>query len=219
MWSGLVFVFMDGYLMLGDKIALILLLGNIVGLLSVPLWLALVHRTSKAIAWGLSISLYALLLVGGLLIQPGMSWVWSLLVVGGAYMSFVCFNVASAAMMADVADYGLLKFNKDRRATYFAISTFCYKAVMGLGAGISLGIAGYFGVDVSGTEQSDAAAFGLRLAFLLLPAVFALLAVLLLCVNPITRSRHRTIITRLRNRERRQVNTETPHVVLLGKPA
>jgi len=208
MWSGLVFIYLDAYLDLGEKIAPIFLLGNIAGLLFIPVCMKFIQATNKATAWGVSITAYALLLMGGLLIHPGMSWIWSLLLVGGAYISFVSFNVASAAMMADVADYGLFKFHQDRRTTYYAIGGFTYKAVMGLGAGISLGIAGYFGFDAEGGEQTHTAIWGMRLGFLILPAVLALLAVLLLCANPITRSRHHIITNQLNRRAHRSASIE-----------
>jgi Na+/melibiose symporter-like transporter len=200
MWFGLVFVYLDGYLHLAGKISVIFLLGNIAGMLSMPLWLKLTRRTSKSTVWAAGIALFIVLLSGGYLVKPGASWWISLLLTGGVYVSFACQTMAAQSILGDVTDYGQLKSHHNRGATYFALLTLSYKVTSGLGTGLALSIVGYFGFDARATAQSEAGIFGLHLAFMLLPVSCALIAFVLTFCTPITPDRHRIIRRRIESR-------------------
>jgi len=200
MWFGLVFLYLDGYLHLGDKISVIFLLGNVAGMVSMPFWLKLIRKTSKSTAWAIGIALYTSLLCGCMLVKPATYWWVSLLLTGGVYVSFACQTMATQAILGDIVDYGLLKFRCNRGATYFALLTLSYKVTSGLGAGIALGVAGYFGFDGATATQSKTGIFGLRLAFIFIPVVCAVIALPLTLLTPITKTRHRIIRHRIDTR-------------------
>jgi len=197
MWFGLVFLFLDGYLHLGGKISVIFLLGNMAGMLSMPLWLRLTQLTSKSATWAMGIALFVLLQCGCAVTHPGDAWWISLIVIGGVYVSFACQTMAAQAILGDIADYGNLKFRRNRGATYYALLTLSYKATSGLGAGLALWIAGYFGFDVSAHAQNPSAVIGLRLGFIVLPGLCATVAFTLSLLTPITKRRHVVIRRRL----------------------
>src|SRR5262249_18791556 len=97
----------------------------------------------------------------------------------------------------DIVDYGKLKFRKDRGATYFGFNTLIFKIGLGVGGGLALAIAGRFGFDPASAAHSDRSIQGLHLGFLVLPLVFAALALFFIHRTPITPQRHRIIQRRL----------------------
>jgi Na+/melibiose symporter-like transporter len=197
MWFGLIFLYLDGYLHLSDKISLIFLLGNIAGMLSMPLWLRLIRRTNKSGTWAAGIGLYIFLLCGCSFTKPGDTWLMSLVLTGGVYVSFACQTMAAQAILGDIADYGHLRYRRNRGATYYALLTLSYKATSGLGAGLALAIAGRFGFSASAIAQNSNGVFGLRLAFIVLPVSFAAVAFGLSLLTPITKHRHEVIRRRI----------------------
>jgi len=200
MWTGLVFLYLDGYLGLGDKIAIILLVGNIAGLLSIPVWLRLIEKTSKSVTWAVGMLIYILLLIGCFGGGPGSVWWLSLFFVGGVYVCFACLSVVAPSILGDIVDYGILTFHDNRGGTYFAFSSLIFKVTMGLGTAFGIGVAGYFGFDATTHVQSDGGVFGMRLAFIILPGLCALGALMLTILTPITKHRHSIIRRRIESR-------------------
>lgn len=197
MWSGLVFIYMDSYLVLGGKIAYIFLLGNIGGFVAVPMWLKLIHKTSKTTAWLFGMVLYLLTLGACLLLAPATTWWWALALIGTSQIGFSCLYVVVPAILADIADYGQLKFKRNCGATYFALFNLMYKTTLGLGSGLSLAIAGYYGLKPGAATISDEAIWGLQLGFIIVPSLLGIVAAALIFFTPINQCRHRVIQRRL----------------------
>lgn len=197
MWFGLVFVYLDSYLHLGDKIAAIFLIGNVIGMLSMPLWLGLTRASGKSATWATGTALFVALLAGCLFVGPSTPWWFSLLLTGGIYVSLACQTMAAQAILGDVTDYGELKFRANRGAMYFALLTFSNKVTSGVGAGIALATAGQFGFQVNALSQHTRGILGLRIAFIFLPLLCATSAIALILLTPITARRHRIIQRRL----------------------
>jgi glycoside/pentoside/hexuronide:cation symporter, GPH family len=134
------------------------------------------------------------------LVRPSTSW-WvpfGLVVIANLYFSVL--DVASLSLLGDIVDYGKLKFRKDRGATYFALNLLIFKFGLGIGGGLALAIVGWFGFDPSATVNSMTAIFGLKFAFSILPACFALLALVLILRTPIDKRRHGVIRRRIESR-------------------
>ncbi|MDZ7723620.1 MAG: MFS transporter [candidate division KSB1 bacterium] len=102
------------------------------------------------------------------------------------YTLQIIFSLASGptmpllwSMLADVADYS--EFKNDRRATglVYSASTFSQKAGFSLGGVISMGILSLFGYT-AGVAQTDLSLLGIRLSLSVVPAVFAVAAMVLL---------------------------------------
>jgi glycoside/pentoside/hexuronide:cation symporter, GPH family len=198
MWSGLLYFFVDGYLGIGNKLAIMLMVSSVIGAISTPLCLKLIHRTSKSTTWAVGITVFLLQLIGMLFIRPGASWwaVFGLVVL--AHIFFCCHDIAALSLLGDIVDYAKLKFRKDRGATYFGLNTLIFKIGLGIGGGVGIGVAGLFGFDPSTTSHSATSVLGLRLGFLALPACFALLGLLAIRKTPINRRRHGIIRKRLK---------------------
>lgn len=200
MWFGLIYLYLDSYLQLGSHVALMFFVGGIVGTVFAPLWPMLIRATSKATAWALCVVLFAAHL-GVLWFVTPVSRLWiPFLLVVVANICFSCHDVATLSILGDIVDYGKLKFGSDRGSTYVAVNTLIFKVCLGLGAGSAVAIAGVFGVDVARPVSDAHALLGLKLGAILLPAVFALLGVVLIVRTPIDKRRHTIIKMRLARR-------------------
>lgn len=200
MWFGLVYVYLDSYLRMGEHVAIMFLVATVASTLTTPLWLKLIQRTSKATTWAVGITLFGCQLLGTLWIEPGDPWWMALFVVFLANLCFTTNDVAAVSSIGDIVDYGKLKFRADRGATYFAIQNLLFKVSLGIGGGLALGVAGEFGFRPDDATHSASAVWGLQLAFIVLPTCCALACLLLVIRTPIDRRRHRTIQRRLESR-------------------
>jgi len=197
MWSGLLYFYVDGYLGIGNKLAMMLMVSSVIGALSTPLCLKLIHRTNKSTTWAVGITVFLLQLIGMIFVRPGGSWwvVFGLVVL--AHIFFCCHDIAALSLLGDIVDYAKLKFRKDRGATYFGLNTLIFKIGLGIGGGVGIGVAGLFGFDPSRTMHSATSVWGLKLGFLVLPACFAVLGLFVIRKTPINRRRHGIIRKRL----------------------
>lgn len=197
MWTGLLFIYLDTYLGIGDRLALILTVATFAGVLSTPLWLKLIERTSKHFTWALGVGCFFLQLLFSSLVSTNASWLLTLMLVTIAYIGFACHNVAAISTLGDIIDFAQLKFRRNRGATYVAFNNVFYKWGLGMGSGVSMGIAGLMGFDPNVTTNSESAILGLKIGYIYLPALFSLLGALLILATPITRKRHKVIERRL----------------------
>jgi glycoside/pentoside/hexuronide:cation symporter, GPH family len=197
MWYGLFFIYLDGFLAKGREAASMLVVATVASTLSTPLWLLLIRRTNKATAWAVGLALFIVQSLIMAFLRPQSPWVLVLLPVLLANLCFVSNDVAAMSVMGDIIDYGKWKFRRDEGATYFAIVNLVGKVGLGLGGGMALGIAGFSGFHGSDTIHSTPALWGLKFAFIWLPACLASACLLLVLRTPITRDRHRIIQRRL----------------------
>lgn len=200
MWSGFIFIYLDSYLNLDSKTAVIFLAFSVAALISVPVWVRSVARTSKSTVLAAGMMLYLVSLFACFFIEPGIGWWLPLLTSCGVYIGVAAFALITPALLADVVDYGILKFNKNRGSTYFAFLTLSFKASSGLGAGLVLALSGYFGFDPTASMQSDTAILGVRVSFIGLPVLLALIAFVLAVRTPISKHRHQVIRRRIERR-------------------
>jgi glycoside/pentoside/hexuronide:cation symporter, GPH family len=200
MWFGLVYFYLDSYLKLGGKIAIIFLVGYLIGALSTPLWVKLIHRTSKSTAWATGVSLFLLQSGAVFFVRPDTSWWVPFGLIGIVNLYFTGHDVAALSLLGDIVDYGKLKFHKDRGATYFALNILIFKFGLGIGGGLAFAIVGWFGFDPSVAVHSGRAMLGFKLAFTVLPACLSLMALILIVLSPIDRRRHRIIQRRIESR-------------------
>ncbi len=198
LYTGVQFLYLDGYLHLGDKIAVVLLLGNVAALASIPGWLKLMKMTNKSFSWACGMGLYVISVVGFYLIEPQNSWWFSLIMTSFAYIGFACLNIAVTGIVADISDYGALRFKVNRGGSYFALLTFLYKATMGIGAALSLWFIGLYEFDATAEQQTDDAIWGIKMAFILFPMISGLCAVVFVNLNPLTREKHDIVVRYMR---------------------
>jgi glycoside/pentoside/hexuronide:cation symporter, GPH family len=197
MWFGLVYFYLDSYLKMGAAIAPAFLIGSVIGVLSTPLWLGLVARWGKATAWAVSVMLFVLQLAALFFLKPGTSWWVPYVLVAMANLYFCGHDITALALLGDIVDYGKLKFRRDRGATYFALNILIFKFGLGLGGGLALGLASWFGFVPSAAIHSAGSIDGLKLACTVIPACLALVAFALILGSPINRRRHLIIKKRI----------------------
>jgi len=196
----LLFIYLDAYLQLGNQVATIFLGGTVASLIAIPLWLKFIQVTNKKIAWALSMFLYVLLILGFLFTGPGDGLALPMFLTVGLFFSSACQAVVAPSVLADVVDYGTWKFGRDRGGAYFAFYMLITKANIGLGAAAGFVIAGLFGFDAAAIQHDDMAIFGMRLAFIILPALCILTSIAFILLTPITPHRHQIIRKRIENR-------------------
>ena len=200
--GGLMPFFVDSYLGLGNLLAGAFVLGTVAGAAGMPVWSLIAQRIGKKQAWAIGYSLQSLFLFCHLLIPVGAE--------GAAWMMtlfFLLFLISSVgvvvpmAMMADIVDYGRLKFGGDYAASYFSIQVMIEKGAAGLGAAVGFWIAGNLGFNPQLGEQSPEAVRGLLLAFPTIPAIVTLATIPLILLFPIGAKEQRDIVRRLELRE------------------
>lgn len=215
MWIGLQFIYVDAYLGMGKKLAIIYTVATVAGVLSTPLWLKLIKCTSKHSVWALSAMLFAGQMLCVSWLDKGFSWYWLLICQSMAYIGFSGHNVASISTLGDIIDYGQLVFKKNRSATYIAFNNLLYKWGIGIGTALGFAIAGFYGFDPTQSNNSLEAIHGLKIAYLYLPMLLSVVAVIFILVTPITRDRHRIIEQRLA----RRAVSQTGNAVQAGEQA
>jgi Na+/melibiose symporter-like transporter len=202
MWITLLFIFVDAYLDLGPKFALVFVISFSLKIVSLRLWFVLANRWGKQITWIAGMVLVIIGTLGtGLLSPEGTGWLELLFCVALVYCGFAAFSIMVPSLLSDIIDYGTWKFGTDRAATYFSLYTFINKSVGALGGALALAIAGWFGFDPTATSHSDVTVFGLRLSMVWIPTLFILLSIVFIACIPITGRRHAIIRCSLDRRE------------------
>lgn len=200
MWYGLVYFYIDSYLGLGEKVAVMFLLATVIAAVSTPWWLKLIRRTSKSTVWAIGVALFLVQMIGMLLLGPGVSWWLVFLLVILTNLFFTCNDVAAVSILGDIVDYGKLKFHKDRGATYFGFKILVFKVGLGIGGAIALGTAGAFGFEPASADHTAMSVLGLKLGFAGVPMLFALVGMVFILRTPIGPRRHRVIQRRIESR-------------------
>lgn len=200
MWYAVIYFYLDGYLGLGSKVALIFLMATVISAVSTPVWVRLIHRTSKATVWAIGILLFVLQMIAALMLEPGVVWWVPFALVVLVNLFFSCHDIAATSTLGDIADYGKLKFGRDRGATYFGLNTLLFKIGLGFGGGLALAVAGSFGFEPAKAVQSEYAILGLKLSFAILPLLFAIVGAIFVLRTPLNARRHRIIQRRIESR-------------------
>ena len=201
---GLSFFYIDGYLQLGGQLAGLMVLSIPISLVATPVWGMLCRRFGKQQAWAAGNVGAALASLAYYWISPGPGAAALLTVTLIVVNSMIVVEaVAAPAVLADVVDYGRLRFGADHAGSYFAFYTMVQKINTGIGSALGLAIAGFFGFDAAATTQSASGRFGLLLSFSLLPAAFLMLSAVWVWHFPIDRRRHGVIVSALERRAER----------------
>jgi Na+/melibiose symporter-like transporter len=201
MWYGLVFLYVDSYLGLGEYFAQVFLLSFIVGIVATPVWCTLAIKLGKKTVLSVSMVLLILSYLYASLLTPEDSGFRELLVLqilnilgGGCMMTF------APAMLSEIVDYGTLKYRIENTASFYALFMFLGKFTLAVGGGLGLAIAGWYGLDATTTAQTAEGVVGLLIGMAWLPIVFILIALVLIVLSPINTRRHGIIRRRLDSR-------------------
>ena len=128
MWLGLVFIYVDVYLGMGDLFAQMFLVSFIAGMVITPLWYKVAAILGKRNTWfiGMFLLMASFLYTGFL--EPGedsFSKLMGLKLINT--LGLVSVNIMSLSLLSDVADYGAWKFKTNVAGTYFSIKLFFEK--------------------------------------------------------------------------------------------
>ena len=200
MWYGLLFLYVDVYLGLGDQFAPMFVIGCTVGIVSTPAWCYLTVRLGKKATWMMSLVLlvFGYIYTGSL--SPGKTDLSNLVILQTTIaVGFACIGVIAPAMLAEISDYGAWKSGTERPASYFSLYIFTGKLINALASALGFAIAGWYGFDATVNAQTQNGIFGATLVTAWLPAFFAVLALGLLLFIPATTRRHAIIERRLNN--------------------
>ena len=208
MFFGLLFLYIDTFLGLGDKFASLSLMGIILSLLITPLCYQLVISIGKKRSWIIANSTMLIgILYSGLVSVESANFT-SLLVIYGAF--FLGNSISTVSMLpiyADVLDYGAILDKTDRKAMYLSISVFLLKAEAALAASLGFWIAGWFGFDPAATYHDEQSTFAIRLAMSWVPLVIMSFSLYFIWKMPLTDHRMAIVRRRLNARATRAAAT------------
>ncbi len=198
MWYGLIFIYVDGYLNMGDQFAELFLIAFFVGLVTTPLWYQVILRLGKQKSWLLSMGLLmACYLYTGVLEPETTSFNQLLLLKVMQTSGFVCLNIVAPSILSDIVDYSQWRYRTEKSATYFSIKVFFDKANVAAGMALGLAIAGWWGFDMTAGTQTEESIQGLKLAMVWVPSLLSGVAMIFVALSPINERRHLIIRRRL----------------------
>lgn len=205
----LLFVFIDSYLKLGDKLAQVFLMVTIFNILLLGVCYKLAHILSKKIAWCFGTIVISIGMYGSsLLVEGETGWIMLLLVMAIINGGSTMLAIMAPSILGDIIDYAKWKFDVDCGATYFSAYALIGKANIALGGALSLAIAGWYDFDPTNDLHTASQILGLRIAIAYVPAVLVLVSAVLICMNPLSRRRHAIICRRLNDNAMRTRSTK-----------
>lgn len=203
MWFSLQFLYLTVYVKAGESLGLVFFIASALSIVSAPICFWVIKRSSKATAWIVGVGLFSAQLVMTLFLRPDTNWYLVLCTMSIANIALSFTDIAPTAILGDIVDYARLKFRKRLSGTYLAIETLLFKASLGIGGSVAVGIAESFGFSGSGSSIHGKSLLGLKLGFIVLPMCALAVSVGFIACTPITRNRHRIIQMRLdQNSER-----------------
>ena len=198
MWYGLIFIYVDAYLGLGDKFSKVFLLAFLIGIVATFFWYRLALKVGKRNTWIMAMLLSIASFVFTAELTPGQTSFSALVLLKTVQtLGFTCIGAMAPAMLSEIADYSTWKYGHQSTGMYFSLFTFVNKVNVAIGGALGLGIAGWYGFDVAAQSQTTESIFGLSLAISWLPSLFAFLALIFILLTPINSYRHTIIRRRL----------------------
>ena len=154
-----------------------------VGVLSMPFWSAMARRHGKKRALIGAVLLYAVASFGLLEVQPGGSTLWLYGPLALMGIAFGAQQMLPFAMLTDVINVDAATTGVRREGLLSGLWVASEKAGLALGplvAGLTLDLTGFVESEGARVVQSSAALGGIRMAYIVLPAIGMLLSLLLL---------------------------------------
>ena len=198
MWYGLVFLYVDSYLDLGEYFAQTFLLSFVIGIIATPVWckLAIIFGKKTVLSAAMIFLIISFLYASLLTLET--AGFWELLVLQAMNtLGGVCMMAFAPAMLSEIIDYNTLKYRIENTATNYAIFMFLGKFNIAVGGALGLAIAGWYGLDATTTMQTPEGIVGLLFGMTWLPTFFIIIALVLIVLSPINNHRHGIIRRRL----------------------
>ena len=198
MWFSLLFIYVDSYLSIGDKLPLIYLIGFSASIVFLFIAKKTIEKHDKRITWILGMMLVIIGLLGTAWLRPGYTSLFPLIVLTCLiYIGFILLNVMAPSLLSDISEYGRLKTGKDHTGLYFSIYTLTNKTAAAIGGSAGLAITSAYDYDPTIDSNSDSAIFGIHLAISWIPAPLIVASIMFIWLIPINARRHSVIRRRL----------------------
>jgi GPH family glycoside/pentoside/hexuronide:cation symporter len=187
-----------------------------VSVVSVPLWVWTIRRSSKRTAWiagSITTALFALSLQLPIALPLPVAIVLLAGVAAGSTAYAVCFW----AMLPDTVEYNEWRFGRRDEAKVFGIASFSQKIAMGLSAvatGIYLDASGF----MANQAQTLASLEAIRSQMGLIPAAGAMLSLLVMRGYGLDDKAHRHIVQELEARQRDQAGGSSARAPAPSRP-
>jgi Na+/melibiose symporter-like transporter len=211
MWYGLIYIYVDTYLEMGEQFAKMFLIAFLFGIVCAPLWYKIIVMIGQKKAWMLaSILMIVSFILTGFL-QPGNVTFYQLLLLKTIQTSsFVGVTVLLPTLLSETIDYIHWKSNSELSALYFSSKVFLEKTGVALGFAGGLAIAGWFGLDMNSPEQTSNSILGLKIAMVYIPILSLVISLIFIALYPLNEKRHNIIRKRLEQRLARKNRDAKP---------
>lgn len=195
--ASLFVIYASQYLGLADQVPQIAFPMTLAMALGLPLWLRLLRGVEKHRAWALAAVGMIATLLAALWLKPGQDALGPMIAIMTAFGFFLGLSsIALPSLLADIVDYDLWRNRRRRAAILFSFQALVTKLNQGIGGAIALAIPAWFGFSGSG-PPSDAAIFGLKLAFVVWPCLLLTPMLILAWRYPLGRRAHAILARRL----------------------
>ena len=164
-------------------------------LMGIPFWIWLSARISKHRAWCLGLLIFSGLQLGYLFLGAG-DFYYMLPITACTGFLGGSFWVIPNSMKADVIDIDRLETGEDRTAWYFAVWSFTTKVALSVGPWLALTLLAFVGFE-PGPDSSREGLLGLKLLYVLGPAIGFSTAALIAWNHPLGPERHADLRARI----------------------
>lgn len=184
-WYGLIFIYVESYLGMGEHYSQIQIISSILALLSAPVWLGISRRVgNRNTILCIVVAQIICFLATGLIVPSNADVVnvATILIINNA--TLFGFAIVAPSLLSDICDRAVARTGDEVAATYFAIRNFASKTSLGFGTAAGLAVISYFGFSATVSQQAAAAEIALRSVVAILPVLFlAVSAVLASKIN------------------------------------
>lgn len=198
LWNGLIFIYVDAYLQMGEAFAKMFLIALVFGIATMPVWYKIIVLVGKKLTWAIATLLLLVAFIYTGLLEPGAVSLTQLAILKVlSTAGYTCIGIVAPAMLSDIVDYGTWRYGREKGATYFAIYTFLTKTSLALATSLGLAIAGWYGFTMTADTQTTEGVFGIKLAIAWLPLLSGIIVLIFIYFSPINERRHAVIQRRM----------------------
>ena len=179
-WGGLIFIYVEHFLHLGEDFALILIVSMVSSIFMIRVWQSLGNYIGKqsTYAAGLFLAVFSIWLLTILRSDDGgFSPFLTLVTIVSIYSGLSVANIMAPSILSDIIDDTPTELGSGFAASYFAVYSFVAKASSGFGAAGGLALAGYYGFDSNIVDSLGTENFGIQISIGYIPIIFLLLSV------------------------------------------
>ncbi len=198
LWNGLIFIYVDAYLQMGEAFAKMFLIALVFGIATMPVWYKIIVLVGKKLTWAIATLLLLVAFIYTGLLEPGAVSLTQLAILKVlSTAGYTCIGIVAPAMLSDIVDYGTWRYGREKGATYFAIYTFLTKTSLALATSLGLAIAGWYGFTMTADTQAAEGVFGIKLAIAWLPLLSGIIVLIFIYFSPINERRYAVIQRRM----------------------